>query len=455
MLGITSCEEPKEEGCQGDGDCAAEQRCEVETGNCVARDTTGETCSPSCQETERCVEGRCVAKNQECGECAKGQECVEGRCEEIKCTKDEECEAQERCEEGRCVAAPKVGCKVPEDCAKDEVCKSGACEKDPRACSERNPCTEGGKRCSSTGNCVESCEGSADCTVRAATCVEGVCSGGVQPLGPVDPEDKAGENSQRDTDCDGLTDEEEYARWYAIDDSGTLKQTDPNNYDTDGDGILDGLEVGVVSRKDKRCDPVFGGLEERQLPRLYSNPLLKDSDGDGLEDAQEDRNQNGQRDHLTESAPLNRDTDSDGLADGVEWNGEEEPCLVGGSVTFEQCGTVRDRICAGKADCETTHTDPTRQDTDGDGLWDSAEKTKGTDPLDSDTDDDGCLDGVDNDPLASAPDNCSGGGGMGGPTQVDTDQDGLPDAVENTEGTKANDPDTDGDGIADGGGDSL
>src|SRR5215469_2108220 len=80
----------------------------------------------------------------------------------------------------------------------------------------------------------------------------------------------------QDPDHDGLTNLEEFQRG-----------TDPNNPDTDGDGISDGDEVH----------------------KYHTNPLNPDSDGDGLSDAEEIR---------LGTNPLNPDTDGDGIPDGIE-----------------------------------------------------------------------------------------------------------------------------------------
>ena len=56
-------------------------------------------------------------------------------------------------------------------------------------------------------------------------------------------------------------------------------ETDPINTDTDGDGILDGVEDGP----------------KRSGRPMESSPLLFDSDADGLSDADEDRDMNGRR----------------------------------------------------------------------------------------------------------------------------------------------------------------
>jgi hypothetical protein len=90
-----------------------------------------------------------------------------------------------------------------------------------------------------------------------------------------------------DSDSDGLNNARE-----------RMIGTDPNNPDTDGDGISDGQEVFVTK----------------------TNPLDPDTDHDGLTDGCEDANQNGQVDK-GETSALNPDTDRDGLCDGGGYAG--------------------------------------------------------------------------------------------------------------------------------------
>ena len=85
------------------------------------------------------------------------------------------------------------------------------------------------------------------------------------------------EGLPKDSDGDGLTDDEEAKRG-----------TDPFNKDTDGDGLTDGDEVNVYK----------------------TNPLNPDTDFDGLKD--------GQEVFTHKTNPLDRDTDKGGVADGHE-----------------------------------------------------------------------------------------------------------------------------------------
>ena len=80
------------------------------------------------------------------------------------------------------------------------------------------------------------------------------------------------------------------------------QQLDPLNADTDGDGILDGTE-----------DRNQNGLRDRG----ELSPARADTDGDGIPDGVEDRNQNGIWDD-GETDGTQADTDGDGIPDGIE-----------------------------------------------------------------------------------------------------------------------------------------
>ncbi len=118
-----------------------------------------------------------------------------------------------------------------------------------------------------------------------------------------------------DTDDDGIADGDEHL-------ARTGHQTDPNSWDTDGDGLSDGQEIGLTIG--------VSGLPERQIPGTNmarflmdadpmstTDPTLADSDQDGESDGDEDSNLNGRRD-LSENDPL--DPSDQGLKlDSSEW----------------------------------------------------------------------------------------------------------------------------------------
>ena len=94
-----------------------------------------------------------------------------------------------------------------------------------------------------------------------------------------------------DTDDDGLSDGQEY-------DLGT----NPLLWDTDGDGLSDGQEMGVTTPIPdgvSDCTGVpYSGTDINifipdACPDTTTNPLLPDTDGDGINDGVEDENLNG------------------------------------------------------------------------------------------------------------------------------------------------------------------
>jgi len=115
-------------------------------------------------------------------------------------------------------------------------------------------------------------------------------------------------------------------------------QSDPNNIDTDGDGIRDGLEIF----------------------RLGTHPTKRDSDGDGLIDGIEDANRNGIVDK-NETDPTQWDTDRDKLCDGL--------CKVNKGRELRG----EDKNLNGIYEPELNETDPRREDSDGDGILDEQE----------------------------------------------------------------------------------
>jgi len=229
-----------------------------------------------------------------------------------------------------------------------------------------------------------------------------VPTGTSDALDPCDPNPL---NTVCDSDLDGLSNDDE-----------TTAGTDPNNPDTDGDGVLDGEEVHGI---DNTSTPfiVTGTSDPHDPCDPNPNNALCDQDGDGISNPDEG---------TIGTDPTNPDTDGDGINDGVE--------VTNGSDPLDPCDPV-----ATMAGCFI--------DTDGDGLSDSHEGVIGTDPTNPDTDGDGINDGAEetggSDPLDPCDPNPNN-------VHCDADLDGLPDDVEAALGTDPTNPDTDGDGISDG-----
>ena len=276
----------------------------------------------------------------------------------------------------------------------------------------------------------------------------GGSGGDTTPRPPPNPSDPSSE--QNDWDCDGLTDAEEFGTVYP----GGGK-TDPQNPDSDGDGIPDGVEAGRTSSPDDRCDGFAGDAD----PSTRTDPTNADTDGDGIPDGAEDANRNGKVDP-GESNPLSLDSDGDGLPDALEdtnKNGVLDPGETGAGLRDTDGDGIPDGIEDRNRNgvVDPGETDPRNPDTDGDGKLDGDEDLNWngivdegeTDPLtaEPDRDGDGLLD-VDEARVGTDPDN------------PDTDGDGLPDGLEERNGdgvvnvgeTDPLSPDTDCDGLSDG-----
>ncbi len=262
------------------------------------------------------------------------------------------------------------------------------------------------------------------------------------PTGGVDCSDP-----NADADGDGLLDTEE-----------ATYGTNPNDPDTDDDGLQDGPEVKTHGTDPTRPDTDNDGREDGEEVNgpPTSNPLVADTDGDGLNDGLEVKTYG--------SNPNVADSDGDTLPDGAEVN------TYGTSPTKADTdgGSVNDDVEIGRTPA-TDPLDPSDDvpgvdpnDPDQDGLTNSEETTAGTNPNDPDSDDDGLLDGPEvktyttNPKLADTDgDALSDGQEVSthktNPKVADTDVDGLGDGAEvNTHGTDPLLVDTDGDGLIDG-----
>ncbi|HCY75173.1 MAG TPA: hypothetical protein DHV28_04575 [Ignavibacteriales bacterium] len=207
-----------------------------------------------------------------------------------------------------------------------------------------------------------------------------------------------GENCKSDKDNDGLGKclEKEIG-------------TDPNNPDTDGDGLNDGEEYLNYKTNPLQADTDLDGLGDAQeVKTTRTNPLIADTDNDGLKDGEEvnkyktdplkadtdgDGLNDGDEVMKYKTDPLKADTDGEGLKDGQEVNGVN----------------VELRIVGSPVETKLFKTDPLKADTDGDGLNDYQEvMTYKTDPLTVDTDGGSIGDGVEvkrgSDPLDPSDD---------------------------------------------------
>ena len=235
---------------------------------------------------------------------------------------------------------------------------------------------------------------------------------GVEIENGTDPND-------RDSDDDGIRDD------------GELRPPHFFPRDTDGDGIIDALDPdddndGEPTRTDRgdrdgdrvpdhldanEEDGPLGDLDGDNIPNQVEidngmDPEDRDSDDDGFRDDGE----------LRPPQFFPRDTDGDGVIDALDDDDDND-----GRPTIEGRGDV-------DGDGILDHLDPNENDgpfgdLDGDGLENGVEREWGTDPEDRDSDDDGVLD----------RDEPAG--------HIDTDRDGTPDVL---------DPDSDDDGVLDG-----
>ena len=267
-----------------------------------------------------------------------------------------------------------------------------------------------------------------------------------------------------DSDGDGLSDSDE-----------AIHGTNPNDPDSDDDGLLDGVEVeiqidGCPSPLDADSDD--DGLSDSYENNFGPNTCNPDVDNDGLldgaefvagtdvadPDSDDDTVSDGDEVNVHGSNPLNVDSDGDGLHDGME-------IAFGTSLTDtdsddDGMSDNDEVIAANGGGCPN----PVVADSDGDGLLDGAEAGFGTGVCNSDSDTDGLADGAEGD-FGTSPTNpdsdgddlldgnevaIAAGSGCPDPTNDDSDADGITDGNELTGGSGPCDSDSDNDGLADG-----
>ena len=274
--------------------------------------------------------------------------------------------------------------------------------------------------------------------------------------------------SANDTDGDSLTDGDEV----------NIHRTDPNLVSTDGDVLNDGWEVkyknattgvdplapvdfnllvfdfdkdGLDLRYEERNNTDPGdndtdddGLKDGdEVDNYMTDPNLNDTDGDGLSDGAEELT------HMTD--PNLEDTDNDGLNDGWEVKYTSSPGVnATAPATPDELASDMDDDDLNLTAEFKANTNPSLNDTDGDGLTDGAEVlTHMTDPNLEDTDSDGLPDGWEVtyisstgvNPLAPASNS---------DLASDMDKDGLSLTAEFKANTNPSLNDTDGDGLGDG-----
>lgn len=153
-------------------------------------------------------------------------------------------------------------------------------------------------------------------------------------------------NSELDTDNDGVTDEDE-----------NKDGTDPTNADSDNDGVSDGEE---------KTDS--------------TNPLIPDTDNDGVNDGDE---------KIDGTDPNNEDTDNDGITDGEEKANKTNPLIVDtdgdGVIDGTELTNSTDPLsnCSFLLASQTVDTSETwnNLDCDADGIINIDEVNTGTNPL--------------------------------------------------------------------------
>lgn len=216
--------------------------------------------------------------------------------------------------------------------------------------------------------------------------------GDIGPQGPQGPQGEPGPAGADGTNCDlewrikGVTPAFQISEICSVDSDGdgladaeeNILGTNPNNPDSDDDGLTDGNEIhGIAS---DICSKSF-----------ITNPLSTDTDGDTLSDLEECN---------LGTTPTLWDTDNDNLNDGVEINvyytnpldndtdGDQSGGLCDDGFEVFESGTDPldpDMDDDNVRDCDELYeyyTVPTNPDTDGDGYTDGEEIFANTDPLD-------------------------------------------------------------------------
>ncbi|MEQ1506448.1 MAG: MYXO-CTERM sorting domain-containing protein, partial [Myxococcota bacterium] len=246
-----------------------------------------------------------------------------------------------------------------------------------------------------------------------------------------------------DTDDDGVLDGEDDGD---LDADGT---NDGIECDSDGDGVSDGTEQGIAVRP--ASTDLAGCFVPDADPGTTTDPGDPDSDGGGLADGQEDPDGDGAVDPW-ETDPLDPTDDVDADADGIP---DELDDLVGAGPDADSDGDGVLDLAEGLGDTNGDGVpDFGDDDSDGDGILDATE-------TDIDTDLDGTPDfqdlDADGDTILDADEGVADpeADGFGAFQDLDADGDTILDADEGAADGDADgagdflDVDSDGDGIGD------
>ena len=179
-----------------------------------------------------------------------------------------------------------------------------------------------------------------------------------------------GSPNPNDIDGDGLLNGEEDGNHNGIVDPG---ETDPYNADTDRGGEADGAEKQagrnpLYQNDDFTFDQDGDGLTNGQEATLGTDPLKTDTDGDGVGDKE---------DPFPLEKAYTADKDKDGLPDEYETKKSLDP------VKKSDAADDADNDKLSNLQEFVHETDPENPDTDGDGIDDGEEVTKGTSPVEN------------------------------------------------------------------------
>lgn len=284
-----------------------------------------------------------------------------------------------------------------------------------------------------------------------------------------------------DSDNDDITDRDELLAY----------DTDPMDYDSDQDGLRDGEEVFIYRTNpnskdsdgdsllfpDAQGNPTFSLSDYDEIFTYGTNPCSMDSDNDSLMDSWELYLRYGDFSAISQENillnPINNDTDNDGINDGRELVIDPIEILIHPFIGYVvvlpfrsspvKADTDGDKLgdkyeidnhlrpdlpdsdndtISDYDEIQYHKTDPTKRDTDGDGILDCNETTAlgkettsgwgaristynpqyATSAFDPDSDDDGWPDGLEVDAIDGDP--------LYDPYNPDVNNNGIPDGYE-------------------------